>query len=252
MSLLASCINNTKTTNPTIEDSDYEVSLHSDLGNNKIQEEHEDHEAPSPLDTILGEKILDRTTRKKRNDNFYSLLKIRTKDLQYYSTLYNVKRLDANHFVLTQKKDYAEARNFNILLRANDSMVTNYFVFNDFSISDIKQDEKNWIVLLSDFYQSNEYWQSEQQIKIIKLDSNLREIWQYNKNASIPLSGKKIRVAQDNYEFEIEVITGCHICYSLAELTLSKDGRFLALKSIGSENADRLSETELHEIFNIP
>jgi len=152
---------------------------------------------------------------------------------------------------MIQKKNYAEARNFNVLLFVNDSLVVNYYVFNDFMISDIQKDGNKWILLLSDFYQSNEYWRSEQQIKIVQLDSTLQTVWEYNKNISVPLSGQKIKINQDNYSFTIEVITGCHICYSLAELVLSKEGKFSGLKSIGSANASKLSDEQLHKLFDI-
>lgn len=204
----------------------------------------------SPLDTILGEKILNAETGEKRKDNFESLLNMKKQVLQIESSLYNIKQIDANHFILSQKKDYAEARNFNILIKTDDSIVKSYYVTNDFHISDIKQDSANWIILLSDFYQTNTYWKSEQQIKIIKLDSDFNLLWNFSKNSSTPLSGQSLEVNTHNYSFNVEVITGCHICYSLAQILLSKDGAFLSVKTIGAQNSKVLSDEELNLIFN--
>jgi hypothetical protein len=203
----------------------------------------------SPLDTILGEKILNAETGEKRKDNFESLLNMKKQVFQIESSLYNIKQIDANHFILSQKKDYAEARNFNILIKTDDSIVKSYYVTNDFHISDIKQDSGNWILLLSDFYQTNTYWKSKQQIKIIKLDSDFNQVWIFSKNSSTPLSGQSLKVNTDNYTFDIEVITGCHICFSLARLVLTKDGKFIDVKSIGNQNSQELSDAELNSIF---
>lgn len=204
----------------------------------------------SLLDTILGEKILNGETGERREDNFESLLKVRKQDFQKESSLYIIKQIGTNHYILSQKKDYAEARNFNILIKTDDSIVKAYFVINDYQISDIKQDSANWILLLSDFYQTNKYWKSEQQIKIIKLDSNFNQMWNFSKNTSTPLLGQSLKVNTDNYSFNVEVITGCHICYTLAQILLSKDGEFLSVKSIGKQNSDALSDKELKLIFN--
>jgi hypothetical protein len=203
----------------------------------------------SPLDTILGEKVLNTETGEKRVDNFKSLLNIKKQELQFESSLYSIKKINSNHFILSQKKNYSEARNFNILIKTDDSIVKSYFVINDFQISDIKQDSTNWILLLSDFYQTNTYWKSRQQIKIIKLDSNFKQLWDFSKNSSTPLSGQSLKVNTDNYSFNVEVIIGCHICYTLAQILLSKDGEFLSVKSIGKQNAEALSEKELNLIF---
>jgi|SRR5690554_1039052 len=205
----------------------------------------------SPLDTILGEKILNAETGEKRKDNFEGLLNIKKQELQIESSLYSIKQIEANHFILSQNKNYSEARNFNILIKTDDSIVKSYYVVNDFHISDIKLDSANWILLLSDFYQTNTYWKSEQQIKIIKLDSDYNQIWHFSKNSSTPLSGQSLKVNADNYTFDIEVITGCHICYTLAQVVLSKDGRFLSVKSIGKQRSSQeLSDAELNLIFN--
>lgn len=204
----------------------------------------------SPLDTILGEKILNVETGEKRDDNFTSLLSLKKHQLQIESALYNIKQLDSNHFVLSQKKDYAEVRNFNILIKTDDSNVVSYLVFNDLLISDIKQDSTNWILLLSDLYQTNKYWKSEQQIKIIKLDSNFNQVWHFTKNSSGPLFGQSVEVNSNTYSFNIEVITGCSICFTLAQLVLSKDGQVLSVKSIGRQNSQALSDAQLNLIFN--
>lgn len=204
----------------------------------------------SPLDTILGEKILNIETGEKRNDNFKSLLNIKKHHLQIESALYNLIQLDPNHFVLSPKKNYSEARNFSILIKTDDSIVKSYFVINDFRVSDIKQDSINWILLLSDLYQANKYWKSEQQIKIIKLDSNFNQVWNFSKTSSTTVFGQSIKVNPDNYSFNIEVITGCDICFTLANLVLSKDGHFVTVKSIGKQNSQELSDAELKLIFN--
>jgi hypothetical protein len=203
----------------------------------------------SPLDTILGDKILNVETGKLRKDNFKSLLKIRKDQLKIKSALYNLKQLDHHHFVLSQKQKYTDARNFSILVKTNDSFISDYVVFNDFLISDVKRDAASWILLLSDFHQTNNYWKSEQQIKIVKLDSRLKELWSFSKNSAFPLACQSLTINPDNYSFKIEVITSCHICFSLAELLLTKDGQFSSVRTIGTQNSYKLTDEELQQIF---
>ncbi len=246
--LWLSCSSNTATSKESsLESSIIDKTSENVFWNTKAYDTAITH---STLDIIYVEKLLDQTNGKKRVDNFHSLLKIKTNDLQYHSKLYNVKQLNDAHFVISQKKDYSDARNFNLLVQTNDSAIIKYFVVNDFMISDIKQDGTAWIILLSDFYQSNRHWRSEQQIQIVKLDSEFEELWRYAKNIDLPLSEKSLSINKDNYTFNIEVITGCHICYSLAELVLSKDGGFVSLKSIGGEADEQLTDDELIQIFN--
>lgn len=220
-----------------------------DCGKNNHDNLSRENTQTSPLDTIVGEKIINTETGEKRKDNFKSLLKIKKQALQTESSLYNVMKIDRNHFVLSQRKNYAQARNFNILIETNDSIVKSYLVINDFQISDLKQDSTDWILLLSDFYQTNTYWKSERQIKIIKLDKDFNQLWDFSKNSSTPLSGQSLKVNPDNYSINVEVIRGCHMCFTLAQIVLSKNGELLSVKSIGSQNSEALSDAELNLIF---
>jgi len=171
----------------------------------------------SPLDTILGDKIIIEYAQEIRHDNFPGLLTLRKEHLQIESSIYDINPLDENHFVISQKQSYSEARNFNILVKTNAEQIVDYVVFNDFAISDVASDSSNWILLLSDINQTSAHWKSEQQIKVVRLDSAFNEKWNYTCNSVLPLSGQSLNVHPDYYAFQVEVITGCSICYTLAE-----------------------------------
>lgn len=204
----------------------------------------------SQLDTILGDKVLNVEADEIRGNNFESLIGIEKSQLLLESELYNIEKFDENHFIIRQKKEYLRARKFDLLLKTNDNEVIDFIAFNDFSISDLKRDSTSWIVLTSDFYQTNIYWKSKQQIRISKLDSDLNEVWSYSrKSNNYLLRGSKVSINQDNYAFEIEVITGCHICFVVAELVLSKDGKFQSVKALRRENSLGVEKEELLEVF---
>jgi hypothetical protein len=182
--------------------------------------------------------------------NFESLIGIKKDQLQFETELYNINKVDSNHFILNQKKSYSDARNFNILIKTDDIKITDYIVFNDFSITDIKRDSTHWILLLSDINQTNKYWESEQQIQFLKLDNAFKELWKFITNINTPLNGRSIKINESNYAFTIEVITGCQICFVIAEVVLTKSGEFMSVRSIGRQNSSEIPETELQRLFD--
>jgi hypothetical protein len=201
------------------------------------------------LDSIYGDKKIENETTIREN-NFDNLIGLDKNLLLSNSSNYNVQKLDSNHFVIRQKNNYSDARTFNILLKTDSVKIVDFTVFNDFSISDIKLEDTNWIILLSDFDQNNKFWVSEQQIKIVKLDENLNEVWSYLNNQKIAFNGNSIVIKDDGYEFNIEIMTGCHICVINASILLSKEGDFLSVKKIGVQNSADISDSELQKLFN--
>ena len=138
------------------------------------------------------------------------------------------------------------------LLKTDETKVVDYIAFNDFTISDIKRDSTDWIVLLSDFNQNNAYWKSKQQIQVIKLDMNLNQIWKYVSDSDqYPLNGLDIKVGENKYLFKAEIITGCHICLVVAQVELSKDGTFKSVQHIQNQNG-KIEFEKLPKIFGNP
>ena len=198
-------------------------------------------------------KILNFKTNEIRKDNFDRLIGIKKKQLVLESKLYNIEEAKPNYYIMKQKRSYSEARFFNILLKTNENEIIDFIVFNDFSISDLKFDSTSLIVLLSNLNQTNEYWKSKQQIQIIKLDSNFNKIWNFIRESNYPpLNGQDITIGKNEYSFKIEVITGCHICYVISKLALTKNGQFKSIRSIEKHNSEDISEKILFDIFAKP
>jgi hypothetical protein len=203
----------------------------------------------NPLDTILGDKVLNAEKEQFRYDNFSSLLFLEEKHLNLPSELYVIENLDSNTYRLKQKTSYSEARNFSMLISTHLGKIKQYHIFNDFLIGDIQKDKDYWLVLLSDYDQHNTFWRSNQQIHIVKMDFNFNEIWRYSINEETPFLGGKIRISNDKYYAIIEVITGCHMCYVEAELTLTKQGELLSIEQIGKVNSAWMDDEELRAII---
>lgn len=204
----------------------------------------------NPIDTIVGDKILHQSTGKIRSNNFSSLIGLDKKYLQRPSLLYEAKEIYPNYFILRQKKNYSLARHFNMLIATDEQKITKFLAFEDFTVVDIKRDSSSWIVLLSDFNQTNAHWKSKQQIRIEKIDADFQKVWEYRRRNDIHLlNGREIISASNEYLFSIEVITGCHICYELVELRLDKNGNFLSVHKLHNHNSSDVDSETLKKIF---
>lgn len=223
------------------------TSCENQSGNEKMK--NADYQRGFNLDSIFGEKILNEKTGEIRKDNFNALYRLKKEQLSVKSKIYDINKLSDNLFLVSQKKNYEKARNFNLLLTTNKFNVSKFLVINDFDIVDVKRDSIHWILLLSDFDQHNKYWKSEQQIKVLKLDENLNEIWSLTRNSNYPLSGESLRIFNNKYSLKVQLITGCSICYTVAELVLTKNGEVTSVKSIGHQNSTALSDAQLNLIL---
>jgi hypothetical protein len=202
------------------------------------------------LDTILGDKVINIETNEIRENNFESFKNISVSDLKKDSKLYDITLIKENNYLLRQKKSYSTARLFNVLLKTKNDKIIDYFVLNDFRISDIIIDGNSFLILSDDFENENIYWSCELQMKIIKLDLNYNHIWDYKASYKNPLETVKIKSSKNFDTYTINVITGCHICYSIVELKLSKSGDFISVNEIALHNSPSITEEQLRAIFN--
>ena len=205
------------------------------------------------LDTILGDKVISNDGKIKRSNNFKSLLKIPALNLQKPSNIYDIKPLGKDLYVIQQKKNYSEARNFDLVISAKENKIDNYFILNDFRIIDIKLFDDELFVLSSNFSNTSEHWKSDNEIKVIKMDSNLKVLWQYSaKNNSYTLDGNRIRLEKGKIKALINVITGCHICYSVVELEFDQNGNCIKVKEKNKHNSSvDIKQKELETMFNM-
>jgi len=201
------------------------------------------------LDSILGDKIINISTGKIRPNNFYRLKEINVKSLLEKSYLYNVHPITKNFYLLKQNKSYSEARHFNIILKTNNKNVTDYYILNDLSVKDILPSENHFIILCDDFENNNSHWKSKQELQILKIDKNFKEIWQYKRNDYFPFEAENSRIGKNSSFHRINVITGCHICYMIVELELSNEGKFKSLSKIGTHNSEDIDLEILKKRF---
>jgi hypothetical protein len=202
------------------------------------------------LDTIVGDKVISAATNEIRKNNFESLKEVSVSDLKRDSKLYDIIFLGENNCLLRQKKSYSTARLFNVLLETKNDKVINYFVLNDFRINDIVMDGESFLILSDDFKNENIYWTCKLQMKIIKLNLNFNYMWDYQVSYRSPLETVKIESSKNYDTYTINVITGCHICYSIVELKLSKTGGFISVNEIELHNSQPVPKEQLKAIFN--
>ena len=205
------------------------------------------------LDTICGDKIISNDGRIKRPNNLKSLLNVQDSDLKKTSKLYKIKFLGNDLHLIQQKKDYSKARQFDLVISAKDRKINNYFALNDFDIIDAELMGDGLVILSSNFHNSNEYWKSENEIKVIRLDSDLKVVWQYSaKGKSYKLDGNELNIENEKTKALINVITGCDMCYSIVEIEIDQNGKCINAGEKNKLNSKiELNQSELNLIFRV-
>lgn len=218
-------------------------------GNQKLAQNKVDN----ALDTILGDKVISNDGKIKRSNNFKSLLKIPALNLQKPSKIYDIKPIGKDLYLIHQKKNYSKARLFDLVVLVKDEKIINYFLLNDYKIVDTKLINNELYILSSNFQNTNENWKSDNEIKIIKLDSDLKVIWKYSaKNSSHMLDGNELRIDNGKTKALINVITGCHICYSIVELEIDQNGNCINVVEKNKHNSSvDIKQKELETMFNM-
>jgi hypothetical protein len=207
----------------------------------------------SVLDSITGDKISDSLQTIIRHDNLKKIVGISAKGLDIESNLYTVKPLNDKFYLLQPKKHFKYARYFNAILKIENDKIINYFLLNDFSIKDTRENANGFLLLCSDWDNANVYWKSKHQILILNLDSSFKETWRYQvHNANYPIEAETIENRNDSNHFILRVITGCHICYYSIKLQLDENGFFKSLKEVKQHNSRLVDPETLNALFNAP
>ena len=200
----------------------------------------------NPLDLILGDKMIDEKTKAIRSNNFENLLALTRFDLEKHSELYSLKNLADDFTLLTQKKTYSEARNFDIILKLEKESVSKYFVLNDSRIEGEYQDSSTLYILTGDIENHNVYWKTENKICLLKFDDQLNQFSKYTAKSNLyPLEAVSLRNENNQLIATVEVITGCHICTNTFELKFNETGNCTSAVEIAKTN----SNVELDSAF---
>ncbi len=203
------------------------------------------------LDTILGDKYIDNSTTNFRPNNFQSLTEIQVNHLLKPSKIYNIKKIDDGLFLLQQKKSYTGARLFNILLTVDDDTIKDYFVLNDFKISDYRYNKNELFLLCSNLNNTNLYWNTKNEVKILKINSALEEIWIYSaKDKTSMLDATELKVEDEKIIVLVHVIRASHISYNIIEVEIDNNGKCQNATEKGKVNiSEALDQETVNSIF---
>lgn len=92
------------------------------------------------------------------------------------------------------------------------------------------------------------FWKSKSEIKVVKLDVNLNEIWVYNPNTDkFPLEAKEFLIQKNYIKVLVNVITGCDICYHTIELKIDNYGHCFSAIEFDHQNSSRIFDKEIIE-----
>lgn len=205
----------------------------------------------NPLDTILGDKLISTEDNIIRNNNFKSLLNLPGLNLQMESKIYFIDPVADGLFLIRQKKSYTNARLFSLIVKVENEKISSYYILNDFNVIDFQETNDALILLCSNFNNTCKYWSFENEIKVLKLSSSLKEIWQYTaKSHKYSLDGNKLDLKQGKCNALINIITGCHICFNTIELEIDEVGNCTNVTSKSKTNSTvNIDQFELNEIF---
>lgn len=209
-----------------------------------------DTHSTNPLDQILGDKWISNDSIRK--NNFENLIGLPKSVLLAKSKLYSVTKVNDEVFLMRQNKSYSEARNFDLLLQIRNDSVCTFKAIEDFSIIDIKKDNSDWILLLSDWDNTSADWESKQQIEIKKIDKNFEDVWtKLYKGNTYHLNAERIDEITDHYNFTLKFIAVCHECFIRVNLRLTKEGKFVLVENLGQVNTThQINQEELEAFFS--
>lgn len=215
---------------------------------------NETEKSVNPLDSILGEKIINEETRDLQEENFSVLKNISRKNLESHSSNYDVESVSEDFYVLNQHKFYSQARLFSILLKIDNKKTVAYLVKKDFKIIDHFKDKEGLTVLYGNF--GNRYKQGERnnEVELIRFDNELNEVWNYAPKSSIAsLEALEIENKNTFTKVNINVISGCDICKSKFELKIDNEGNCISAVETGRQNSTiSFERSTIKEIFKIP
>lgn len=208
-------------------------------------------EIVNPLDTILGDKMIDAKTGNIRPNNFHMLTKIPINVFYKPSKLYNIKKIDKDLFLVQQKKSYRDARLFYLLIKVGKNFPTNYYVINDFYVIDFQKVKDDLVLLLSNLGNYNAHWKVDNEIKILKLNQDFNEQWTYSAiDKKICLDGEGIKVENGEILALVHLITGSHLCYDIVELEIDSNGNCVSAIELGNQHSSTTyKQSELNSIF---
>lgn len=205
----------------------------------------------NPVDLIFSDKLINESTGEIRENNFSDFNKLLKTDLESKSKLYDIDKLSKNLFVLNQVKLYTHARSFSSIIKTSEHKVITYYLFDDYKIIKCLYNESGIFILLGNFGLNNEYWGTNNSIKLIHFDNDLNEIWNYSSNKNkFSIEPITMALKKDYIFLKVKLITGCHMCYNTYQINIDYLGNFVLANFLDKTNSTlNLNEEMISDIF---
>lgn len=186
-----------------------------------------------------------------RPANFDQILNLSTKHLKHESDVYIIQKLNPEFYLLNQKKNVAAARPYSLLLKTNGTHITAFKAIDGYNVKKAMIKKNMIYVLGDDFKQGRTAWKPKCNILVCSFDLDLKEQWSYtNVYNQNPFQAEDLRFINDSLVAKINVIEGCHICYSTVGLTFSNEGKIMSCKMLYKPvNGPDLTKAIMESIF---
>lgn len=187
---------------------------------------------------MLGDKFLEEKNQNIRQNNFDEFREITEQNLLDSSKNYKVRKISSNTYLLQQTVSYTDARTFNVILKIKNTKVDKFYVLNDYIIKQFQEHDGYLYLFADDMLNLNSFWKSKNGISIVKLDSDLNEVWNYQANNSVlPMQIDIHRTNQNHLEAWVQFINGCGLCFNNVLIYLDESGKCIKAIYKGKDHA---------------
>lgn len=181
----------------------------------------------NPIDTILGEKVLEDGTLRK--DNFQSILKLKAGFLSDSSELYRVQELTKDLFLLTRKKFYQNNRSYSLFVKIKGDQIVCCQAVNDFPVRGAVYSDQRIYFIGDDYCEIISPWKPTYTVKITCVDLDFRNLWNIssitNKGYFFHSTGLELKNGQLIAGIGLQNEGSSTMCVDEFDVTLDKSGK---------------------------
>lgn len=205
----------------------------------------------TPLDTILGDKVLSKNPLKLRRENFHWLIGMSDTVLQH-PRVYKVTSMDSTTYLLQYAKSYLTSRRFFLIVRTKSAKIVDYRLFNDYLASPPATVSDGYVIL-SDCYATDGFDSKiNNYMMVVKLDRNLKELWRYApRKSEKAIVGERIESGKD-LVFNTHINEASTVVYHRFTMKLDKKGKCIDAFETGQSNCNAtLNRSLVNAVFDI-
>ncbi len=187
------------------------------------------------MDTIVGEKLLDKNSI--RPSNFNQILRVPANYLEKESISWKITKLSSEYYLLDHNTNFAFSRPTAILVKIQANKIVLYKEIEDYNVKKAIAANGYVYALCDDFKEGRGAWPAKYDIQVLALNHELKETWSYKTiSREYPFEANDLILKKDTLVAKVNIITGCSICYSTVAILFNRKGKIFAYSQAGGQN----------------